>query len=194
LYYPFFGNATLEPERSRSMELAVKGHGGAGRWRVSAFQTRVLGQIAFDSNFLPANIDEARIRGIEAELSLQWRAWQIDSGVTAMDPENRGTGFERGNTLPRRARIAGNLQAQWQHDAFSGGLRLVAQGHRYDDGANTRDLGAYATLDVQGEYRFARAWRLQARIANLLDKHYETVSFYNQAGRAAYVTLRYAAR
>jgi vitamin B12 transporter len=47
---------------------------------------------------------------------------------------------------------------------------------------------------VQGEYRFARAWRLQARIANLLDKHYETVSFYNQAGRAAYVTLRYAAR
>lgn len=194
LYYPFFGNATLEPERSRSVEMAVKGHGGAGRWRISAFQTRVLDQIAFDSNFLPANIDEARIRGMEAELSLQWRSWQIDSGVTAMDPENRGNGLNRGNTLPRRARIAGNLQAQWQHDAFSGGFRLVAQGHRYDDGANTRDLNAYATLDVQGEYRFAHAWRLQARVANLFDKHYETVSFYNQPGRAAYMTLRYAAR
>lgn len=194
LYYPFFGNATLEPERSRSIELAVKGHAGPGRWRVSAFQTRVLDQIAFDSNFLPANIDEARIRGIEAELSLHWGSWQIDSGVTAMDPENRGNGLDRGNTLPRRARVAGNLQAQWQHDAFSGGFRLVAQGHRYDDGTNTRDLGAYATLDVQGEYRFATAWRLQARVANLFDKHYETVAFYNQAGRGAYVTLRYAVR
>ena len=193
LYYPFFGNATLEPERSRSVELALKGHGGPGRWRVSAFQTRVLDQIAFDSSFLPANIDEARIRGVEAELSLQWGAWQIDSGLTAMDPRNRGDGLDRGNTLPRRARIAGNLQAQWQHDALSAGLRLVAQGHRYDDSANTRDLRAYATLDVQGEYRFAPAWRVQARVANLFDKRYETVSFYNQGGRAAYLTLRYAA-
>jgi vitamin B12 transporter len=194
LYYPFFGNATLDPERSRSAELAVKGHGSAGRWRVSAFQTRVLDQIAFDANFLPANIDEARIRGIEAELSLRLgSAWQIDSGLTAMDPENRGDGFERGNTLPRRARIAGNLQAQWQRDAFSAGFRLVAQGHRYDDGANLRRLNAYATLDVQGEYRLAAAWRLQARVANVFDKRYETVSFYNQAGRAAYVTLRYSA-
>jgi vitamin B12 transporter len=192
LYYPFFGNAALEPEHSRSAELALKGHNGVGRWRVSLFQTRVLDQIAFDSNFLPANIDEARIRGVEAELSLQLGSWQIDSGLTAMDPENRGDGFDHGNTLPRRARIAGNLQAQWQHDAFFGGFRLVAQGHRYDDSANTRDLNAYATLDVQGEYRFAPAWRVQARVANLFDKHYETVSFYNQAGRAAYVTLRYA--
>ncbi|HXC59197.1 MAG TPA: TonB-dependent receptor [Steroidobacteraceae bacterium] len=193
LYYPFFGNATLEPERSRSMELALKGHGGPGRWRVSLFQTRVLDQIAFDANFLPANIDEARIRGVEAEMSLRLGAWQIDSGLTAMDPQNRGDGADRGNSLPRRARLSGNLQAQWQHDAFSGGFRLVTQGRRYDDGANTRRLAAYATVDVQGEYRFASAWRLQARVANLFDKQYETVSFYNQAGRAAYVTLRYAA-
>jgi len=193
LYYPFFGNASLEPERSRSVELALKGHAGPARWRMSAFQTQVLDQIAFDSSFLPANIDQARIRGVEAELSLQWASWRIDSGLTAMDPQNRGDGPERGNTLPRRARIGGNLQAQWQHAAFSAGLRLLAQGHRYDDGENTRDLGAYATLDVQGEYRFAPAWHLQARIANLLDKRYETVSFYNQAGRAAYLTLRYAA-
>jgi vitamin B12 transporter len=32
---------------------------------------------------------------------------------------------------------------------------------------------------------------VQARAANVLDEDYETVAFYNQPGRAFYLTLRY---
>lgn len=192
LYYPSFGNAQLDPERSRSAELAVKGRDGAARWRVSLFQTVVHDLIGFDADFLPANIDAARIRGAEATLAVDVGRWRIDSGLTALDPENRGTGAERDNDLPRRPRLAGHLDAEGHFGRFSAGARLRAEGARYDDAANTLRLGGFATLDLRAEYPLARAWRIQAQVTNLFDRHYQTVAFYNQAGRAAYLTLRYA--
>lgn len=192
LYYPGFSNPALEPERSRSAEVAAKGAAGLASWRVSLFQTDIEDLIGFDSNFLPANVDEARIRGVEATLSLAMGAWRVDTGVTALDAENRGSGFDAGNELPRRAPLAAHADLQWRHDDFTAGLRLRAEDDRWDDAANTRKLAAFATLDVQAEYRVARDWRIQARIANLFDEQYETVSYYNQPGRAVYLTLRYA--
>ncbi len=41
LYYPFFGNPELDPERSRSFELALRGHADSARWRLSLFATTV---------------------------------------------------------------------------------------------------------------------------------------------------------
>lgn len=32
---------------------------------------------------------------------------------------------------------------------------------------------------------------MQLQLSNILDKHYETAQYYNQPGRAFYVTLRY---
>ncbi len=41
LYYPFFGNPALDPETSRSAELAAKGQTGTLHWRVSLFDTQI---------------------------------------------------------------------------------------------------------------------------------------------------------
>jgi outer membrane cobalamin receptor len=71
------------------------------------------------------------------------------------------------------------------------GAGLFAEGRRYDDLANTRALGGYATLDLRSEYALARAWRLQARVENLFDRHYETAAGYRQSGRGIHLTLRY---
>lgn len=49
------------------------------------------------------------------------------------------------------------------------------------------------TLDLRGEYRLSPAWRLQARLSNLLDADYQTVDGFNQPGRGAWLTLRYNA-
>ena len=77
--------------------------------------------------------------------------------------------------------------------AFSVGASLHAEGQRYDDLANARELSGYATLDLRGEYRITPEWRLQARVANLLDADFETAEGYNQPGQAAYLTVRYQA-
>lgn len=198
LYYPpdpVFGpssNPDLEPERSRSMELGARGRAADASWRLSVFQTRIRDLIGYDINFLPANIDAARIRGVEASVLLPWREWTFDTGLTLLDAENRSEGANRGRQLPRRPREAGHLDVAYRLGVMSLGARLVAQGHRYDNAAGTLRMGGYGTLDLRAEARIARDFRLQLRAANVLDKQYETIAYYNQPGRAYYVTLRYA--
>jgi vitamin B12 transporter len=72
------------------------------------------------------------------------------------------------------------------------GARWIGEGHRFDDAAGSQRLAGYGTLDLRAEARVSDAWRMQLLAANLLDKRYETIAWYNQPGRAMYLTLRYA--
>lgn len=194
LYFPGYGNPSLKPEEARSTELGLSGPlgGERRRWSLHAYQTDIDKLIAYDASIsAPVNLDKARIRGAEANLTGALFGWDMRAGFTWLDPENRAAGANRGKVLPRRARQALRLDLDQAIDKYRLGVTLFAAGRRYDDLANTRALGSYATLDLRAEYALAKAWRLQARIENLLDKDYETAAFYNQPGRSIYVTLRY---
>ncbi len=192
LYFPGFGNPNLRPEESDSIELGLSGKATWGHWSLNAYETRINDLIAFDaSTFAPANIDQARIRGMEAMLGTRLGNWDLNANFTLLDPENRSGGANDGNVLPRRARQSLRLDADRDFGRYRLGATLLAAGKRYDDLANTRSLSGYATLDVRAEVALAKDWRLQARVENLLDKDYETAAFFNQPGRSLYLTLRY---
>lgn len=192
LYFPFFGNPDLRPEESRSAELGLRFDGARTDWRIDAFETRVEDLIAFDAALgLPNNLDRARLRGIEAGVDVRFAGWDLDASAGWLDTENRSAAND-GNALPRRARHNARVQLDRAFGAFRFGVTGVAEGARYDDVANTRRLDPYATLDLRGEFAFARDWTLQARLANVFDERYETASFYRQPGREWFVTLRYA--
>ncbi|MFP5349284.1 MAG: TonB-dependent vitamin B12 receptor [Gammaproteobacteria bacterium] len=192
LYFPGFGNANLRPEESRSVELGIGGNADAGRWSINAYQTDIDELIAFDAaTFAPANIDQARIRGIETTFDTRFADWATKIGLTFLDPENRTSGTNTGKVLPRRAERAAHLDLDRALGKYRIGATLIAEGRRFDDLANTREMGGYATVDVRAEYAFAKAWRAQARVENLFDKEYETAAFFNQPGRGVYLTLRY---
>lgn len=191
---PFFGpsaNPLLDPERSRSLELALRGGAEALRWRVSLYQTRFRDLIALDAFYLPANIDAARIQGVEASATAQLGDWRVDAGLTLQDAENRSDGANRGNHLTRRPRTAGHVDVERRVGVVLLGARLVAEGHRFDNADNSRRIGGFGLLDLRAETALAEQWRVQLRAANVLDKQYETLSFYNQPGRAVYLSLRY---
>jgi vitamin B12 transporter len=192
LYYPDFSNPLLEPERSRSIELAAKGRVAGARWRVSLFQTRIRDLVGFDDFFLPANVDAARIRGVEASALIPWGEWVLEAGTTLLDAKNRSGDANQGNRLMRRPKFSGRMDLTRSFGEFELGARLVAEGARYDNASNTRRVGGFTTLDLRAEYTFSPAWRVQARAANVFDEDYETVAFYNQPGRAFYLTLRYS--
>lgn len=170
----------------------MRGQVQAARWRVSLFQTRVRDLIALDSSFLPANTDLARIRGVEASTSIPWQDWRFDAGVTLQDPEDRSAGANQGNRLARRPKLLSHLDVERRIGTFSVGARWVKEGSRYDNAANTRTVEGYGLLDLRAEASLSADWRVQLRAANVLDKSYETIAFYNQPGRALYLTLRYA--
>ncbi len=191
LYFPGFGNPSLSPEESRSVEVGVNNKTDWGRWALNAFKTEIDNLIAFDATFTPANIDSARIRGLEAKLGSRLADWDVNTGLTWLDPENRSSGSNTGRVLPRRAQQALRVDVDRAFVPYRCGARLHAEGHRYDDLANTRRLGGYTTMDLHGEYTFVKNWLLQARIDNLFDKDYETAAFFNQPGRSFFFTLRY---
>lgn len=192
LYFPGFGNPGLQPEESRSLELGVNGTSAAGEWSLNVFETRVDELIAFDAAlFAPNNIDQARILGLETTYAIQLGDWDLDANLSLLDPENRSGGANDGNVLPRRARQSLRVDADRSLGKFSFGATLLTAGKRYDDLANTRELGGYATVDLRADYALDAAWRVQLRIENLLDKDYETAAFYNQPGRSLFVNLRY---
>jgi vitamin B12 transporter len=108
-----------------------------------------------------------------------------------MDPENRSSGPNRGKVLPRRAEQSLRLDLDRSIDRLTLGATVVAEGRRFDDLANTRGLGGYATLDLRAEYRLHKEWALQFKVGNVFDKHYETAAFFPQDGTNVFVTLRY---
>lgn len=193
LYFPGYGNANLNPEQSRSVELGLAGEAAIGHWSANLYQTDIDDLIAYDASiFAPGNVDQARIRGLELAYDTALGAWQLASTLTLLDPENRGSGSNRGNVLARRAQKTLYVDLNRDYGRYTTGVTLNAAGKRYDDLANTRRLGGYSTLDLRVAYDLAEAWTLQGRVNNLFDKEYETASFYNQQGRALFVSLTYA--
>lgn len=192
LYFPFFGNANLTPEESRTAELGLFKNSPWGTWSLNLYQTRVDDLIGFDPvTFASVNINEARILGFEGNLKQKFGNWAFNTTLSLLDPENRSPDSNNGNDLPRRARQSLHTELDLKLGKLKLGASLHISGSRYDDPANTRKLDAYARLDARTEYSFTKAWRVRARIENVSDKDYETAAFYNQPGRSFYMILLY---
>ncbi len=192
LYYPGYGDPELDPEQSKSIEVGLRSSREWGQWSINAYQTEIDDLIAYDASlFKPANISSAHIRGLEGVLNLQLLGWAINTNITLLEPKNRASGSNRNNLLPRRSEQSLHLDLSRGFGPFNLGASFIAEGRRYDDLANTRELDAYTTLDLRADYLFAKDWRLQSRIENLFDEDYETASYYNQPGRSLFITLHY---
>ena len=193
LYFPFgFGNPNLEPEESDSIELGLAGQHAGVDWSLNAYETQIDQLITFDSTtFAPANIAKTRIRGAEAVLGTTLGGWNLAINLTALDPENRGEGANRGNQLPRRAKLMGRIDADRALGRWRLGASLYGEGKRYDDLANNQSMGGFVTLDMRLAFAIDDDWTVEGKLANLLDKDYQTARLYREDGRNALLSVRY---
>ena len=192
LYYPGFGNPYLKPEESESINLGIAQYAETWNWTFNVYQNKVDQLISYDSQiFLPNNIAEARIRGAEFTVDFTLAGFDIATQLSHTDPRNRSAGPNHDNLLARRPRNTARIDVARAFGDFRTGLTFNAAGERYDNLANTDRLGGYSTLDLRLEYAIAPAWTLQAKVGNVFDRDYETVAWYNQAGRTYGLSLRY---
>ncbi|TAL88777.1 MAG: TonB-dependent vitamin B12 receptor [Rhodanobacter sp.] len=193
LYYPYgSGNPDLKPEKSRSAELGLSQQSGRWNWALNAYQTRIDELIVLDSNYYPRNISQARIRGVEGQLGVDLGGWQLQGYLTWLQPRTEDGGPNDGNVLPRRPERTARLDLDRRFGAFGIGATINAAGHSYDDAANAHRLGGYSSTDLRASWHFAPAWQVEARLANVFDRHYETIWYFNQPGRSVFLTLRYS--
>ena len=180
LYFPFFGNPELRPEKSRSFNVGIGQYAQAYSWTLNAYQTRIDDLVSYDASiFLPNNVDQARIRGVEFTFDTTLAGWDVSTQLSHTDPRNRTARNPDGsdnanfdNLLARRARNTGRIDLDRSFGAFRLGITERGASHRYDNAANTVRLGGYATTDLRLEYALTTDWTLQARATNVFDRDY----------------------
>jgi vitamin B12 transporter len=191
-FYPYGAPVNLKPEESRSAEIGLSGRPGIWNWSVNAYQTTVDDLIGFDANFLPINVDKARIRGLEGQVGADVDGWHVRGYATFQQPKNRDHGPQEDNLLARRPERTARVDLDKDLGDFTVGGSVYAAGYSYDDAANTRRLGGYTTADLRATWHLDADWSVQGRVANVADKRYETAAFYNQLGRTYYLTVRFS--
>ena len=196
LFWPDFGNPELGPETAASYEAGLEGRHDWFGWSIRAYRTDIEDMIVTvlkepaTFTYAPKNVDEARITGVEGEFSVQWRDWNALVGIEYLDPEDKTSG----NRLARRAKQKLSFDLTRNVDRLSFGGRLFAEGDRFDDTGNQIRVNGFVTVDLFGEYRFNDQVTVRTKVANLLDKEYQTTDTYNSFDRNFFISIHYRSR
>ncbi len=183
----YAGNHDLKPERSRTLELGAEWTpDAANRLAVHAFSTRVHDLIDFSggSTYQAINIDSAAIDGVELTHTLRIGVWSLTNNVTVQNARDTDSSAR---LLRRPKQKFSGLLERGFGERLSAGMEFFASTNREDVGART--LAGYGLVNLRADYRLNAAWRLGARLENLLDRDYELAHGYNTPGRSGYLTL-----
>ncbi len=197
------GNAALEPERSRSMELSVEqeilseSSAIAVTWFGQRFRDRV-DFIAFppDSAVFGTftNIGEAVASGVEVEARIATSsALALATSYAYLETEITEDPFGRvGQRLLRRPMHTATATASYARDRGSLATTVRRVGSRHDVGYLR--LPWYTTVDIAGELRVLRRRStdvaLTLRLENALDEGYEAILNYRAPERTVLVGAR----
>jgi vitamin B12 transporter len=191
LYFPFFGNPELEPERSKSWEIGWDGELDAGRLSLTLFSNDFDQLIVYDNvqnRFENAGAGIAEGVELGAE-TLLGPSLHLAASWTWLRTEEEETGL----SFLRRPERSGSLSARWSAAAWSFGAAIVHVGER----ADLTDLfpwgrvtaGSYTTADLLVERRIGEVVPY-VKLENAVDETYEEVFGYPAPGRRALVGVR----
>lgn len=193
LYFPFFGNPDLKPERSVGGELGLQYARPDATLRAALFRTDTRDLVVFDPATQRAeNLDEARVTGFEIGGTARIGPWQLYANGTLLRAIDESTGAK----LLRRAPWTVNVGATYDTGRWSAGAEVSLVGPRDDSDINTFErveLASYTVVRLVGAWRVMQHLTLRARVENLFDESYETISGYNTFPRTVIVgaDLRY---
>jgi len=199
LYWPGSENPTLVPEESENYEIGFKGVISNVQWELNGFYNEIENMIVWapnaSGNYVPSNVDKAKIKGAELSLTQQLNDFVWNVNYTYQEPENETAGSNGKQLLLKPTQIF-NASADYTMDKWTVGASVHAEDKRYTNAANTTELGSFATVDTRVTYQATPEFSVQAKLANMFDKEYSTnysnSTLFNQEGRTAWLTLRYA--
>lgn len=201
LFDPYSGNTDLKPEKAKVGEAGFEWKPVAAlRTRVTGFYRRTNNSIQYITldpvNYISqyTNISRQDNYGVEVEASYQAGRWNLDANYTFTDGETRssydGTGAPLGKdttyfNLYRIPRHLINLQVGFRVTKqllVRASLRSVSPREEFIYGAAPEKLDAYALVDLFGEYRFNKKFRIFADFKNITDSKYVELRGYNTRG------------
>ncbi|MBN8674370.1 MAG: TonB-dependent receptor [Chitinophagales bacterium] len=197
LFDAFAGNAGLKPEKGMIAET------GTSVTVAKTFRLRVVGfyrntedvivytynPALFESKYL--NVSEQKNYGAEFEINYSRGKLSIDANYTYTDGETTsafdGTGSAIGKdttyfNLYRIPKHAINFSLGVQATKaifFRAQARSVSKREEFIYGSSPEILKGYSTIDLYGEYKFDKVFRLFLDLKNITNKEYFDIRGYN---------------
>lgn len=193
LYGKWGANENLKPEESQQWEIGLEGLTGPLSWQLSAYRNQIDNLIDYREgiNQTPSsyyNIKKATIKGIEWTGDLDTWIFHHQLTYQYIDPKDN----ETNKVLLRRAKQQVKYQLDWNIEKVNMGLTYQYIGSRYDtDYPRTIKQGGFSLWDATAAYPVTDHLTIRGRIANLLDKDYETAYGYRTPGREFFLTGSY---
>jgi len=185
LYYPWYGNTSLKPERSSSWEAGIEKNFFSERLLLSLtyFREDYKDLIVPDPlTWQAVNLNKAEIKGFETGLRVSLTEdISLRAGYSNLDAEDR----ETGERLSRRPMHRLNLELSGKRGPFSSSIYYTYTGGRYDS-AIRGNLPPYSIVNISSSYRVSNTFSMLIRIENLFDRDYEEAGGYGRPGFSIY--------
>ena len=193
LYFPFYGNPALKPERAHSLEAALQyasSNAGNGTLiRLSAFRTRTHDLIVYDPSLFTANnVARAKVDGVELTARTVVAGWTLIGSATFERPIDETSG----QPLLRRANHNFGVSVAKSYGPFRFTGDMEAAGRRFDADILTFDrtvLAGYAVANFGVRYRVVKGLTAGVALTNAFDRRYALVDGYHTPGRVALLTV-----
>ncbi len=186
LYFPFFGNPGLAPEKARSEEVGLRYANQGARASLAVFRTRTRDLVQYNAATQQAeNIARSKAEGVELSAGMVRGAWQLDANGTWLRTRDEATG----QRLVRRAPRTFNVGVFHDQGRWRLGSEVSWVAARDDFDVNTfarKELAAHTLVRAVAQFRVTRNLLLKLRAENLLDKEYALIDGYNTWGRAVF--------
>ncbi|GAA5140964.1 TonB-dependent receptor domain-containing protein [Thalassotalea piscium] len=181
LYWPGSGNPELAPEHSLTHEILLRNQASNYTFELSVFDTDVDDLIAWNSAaYRSENIEKATMKGADANVTLNLGNFSHSLGLAYVDAKNVSQNVK----LARRPEWNANYAINYQLEDWQLGTVLSYRGESEEAvyGAGNVKLSSYWLADITAVYQVTNNVTINAKVANLFDKKYQSALNYISDG------------
>jgi len=194
LFFPGFGNTSLEPEESDGWEVGLDQNLMGDKVTIAVTYFEVDFENLIENTVVPPspqalfglqpnNVAKATTKGVETTISIVLpQNFRVSTNYTWLDARK-----EDGQPLARRAEhnFSVNLKHTWKEKLNSlVGVRVRSRIRSNSTG--TQVTGAFTTVRAALSYQVNKNLKINARGENLFDENYEEVFGFGTAGVSGY--------
>ena len=183
---------TLDPERSKSLEIGLQNQSNIGLINLKVYQTKIEDTHSYidpESNFDGYYINDGTtdISGVELSLDTSLLGWDFATTIDYNKSIDRATKKQKG----RRPNRSISFDLSKSSGKWNRNINWTGKSHAWDKNSETTKLGGYGLLNLRTSYDFTEDLTVYLNRNNALDKDYEVARGYKTHGKTTTLGLTY---
>ena len=183
---------TLDPERSKSLEIGLQNQSNIGLINLKVYQTKIEDTHSYidpESNFDGYYINDGTtdISGVELSLDTSLLGWDFATTIDYNKSIDRATKKQKG----RRPNRSISFDLSKSSGKWNRNINWTGKSHAWDKNSETTKLGGYGLLNLRTSYDFTEDLTVYLNRNNTLDKDYEVARGYKTHGKTTTLGLTY---